>query len=64
MDRAPRNDANAAYWLEHEVRQYPGVRPDLRTLATRTDRLVFAAGREGQGYPAHDVTALLAGNSA
>lgn len=60
MAHAPRNDANAAYWLEHELRQYPPVELDLDTLAGRTDRIVLAAGREGHGYPAHDVTAKLA----
>jgi pimeloyl-ACP methyl ester carboxylesterase len=60
MARAPRNDANASYWFEHELRQYPAVELDLHSLATRADRIVFAAGREGRGYPAHDVTAELA----
>lgn len=60
MARAPRNDANAAHWFEHELRQYPAAELDLPTLATRADRIVLAAGREGQGYPAHDVTAELA----
>jgi pimeloyl-ACP methyl ester carboxylesterase/SAM-dependent methyltransferase len=60
MAHAPRNDANAAYWFEHELRQYPSMELDLDALATRADRIVFAAGQMGHGYPAHDVTAVLA----
>jgi pimeloyl-ACP methyl ester carboxylesterase/SAM-dependent methyltransferase len=59
MARAPRNDANAAHWFEHELRQYPAVELDLDALTTYADRIVLAAGREGHGYPAHDVTAVL-----
>ncbi|GAA2446844.1 hypothetical protein GCM10010191_74970 [Actinomadura vinacea] len=60
MARAPRNDANAAYWFEHELRQYPAVELDLQTLTTHADRIVFAVGREGRGYPAYDATVELA----
>jgi len=60
MVRAPRNDANAAYWFKHELRQYPAVELDLHTLTTYADRIVLAVGREGRGYPVHDVTAELA----
>ncbi|MEU4232632.1 alpha/beta hydrolase [Nonomuraea sp. NPDC026600] len=59
MAGAPRNDANAAHWFEHELRQYPAVELDLAALRTYADRIVFAAGRDGHGYPAHDVTELL-----
>jgi pimeloyl-ACP methyl ester carboxylesterase len=59
MARAPRNDANAAYWFEHELRQYPAVELDLDALKAQADRIVLAAGREGAGYPAHDVVAEL-----
>lgn len=59
MARAPRNDANAAYWFEHELRQYPGAEPDVEILRTHADRIVLAMGREGRGHPAHDVVAEL-----
>jgi pimeloyl-ACP methyl ester carboxylesterase len=59
MARAPRNDANAVYWFEHELRQYPAVELDLDALKAHADRIVLAAGREGSGYPAHDVVAEL-----
>jgi len=59
MARAPRNDANAAYWFEHELRQYPAVELDLDALKVHVERIILAAGREGSGYPAHDVVAEL-----
>ncbi len=59
MAHAPRNAANAAYWFEHELRQYPPVELDLDALKVHADRMVLAAGREGSGYPAHDVVAEL-----
>lgn len=56
MAHAPRNEANAAYWFEHELRQYPRVDLDLDTLAAHADRIVPAVGRDGAGYPCHDAT--------
>ncbi|MET7337671.1 alpha/beta fold hydrolase [Nonomuraea sp. NPDC005650] len=61
MARAPRNDANAAYWFEHELRQYPPAALDLTALAAHADRIVPAAGRESQGYPCHRAAVELAG---
>lgn len=59
MAHAPHNEANAAYWFEHELRQYPAVELDLAALKAQTDRILLAAGREGSGFPAHDVVAEL-----
>lgn len=59
MARAPHNEANIAYWFEHELRQYPAAKLDLDTLTKRADRIIPAAGREGGGSPAHDVVAEL-----
>ena len=62
MAAAPKNEhtpANATDWFEHELRQYPATELDLDTLRARADRIVLAAGREGVGYPAHDVVAEL-----
>jgi pimeloyl-ACP methyl ester carboxylesterase len=56
MARAPRDDANATYWFEHELRQYPLTDLDLTALAALADRIIPAAGRDGTGYPAHDAT--------
>jgi pimeloyl-ACP methyl ester carboxylesterase len=59
MAHAPRNDANATYWFERELRQYPAVDLDLDRLVEHADRIVLAVGRVGAGYPAHDVNAEL-----
>jgi pimeloyl-ACP methyl ester carboxylesterase len=56
MAHAPRNDANTAYWFEHELRQYPRVELDFDALAAYADRIVPASGRDGIGYPCHDAT--------
>lgn len=52
--------ANAAYWFEHELRQYPAVGLDLDALAAHADRVVPAAGRESRGCPAYEASAALA----
>jgi pimeloyl-ACP methyl ester carboxylesterase/SAM-dependent methyltransferase len=59
MAGAPRDDANAAHWFEHELRQYPSVELDLDALKRHADRILLAAGRDGHGYPVHDVTEAL-----
>jgi acetyltransferase/esterase len=48
--------ANATYWFEHELRQYPRVELDFDALAAYADRIVPASGRDGIGYPCHDAT--------
>jgi transcriptional regulator GlxA family with amidase domain len=40
--------ANAAYWMEHELGQYPRVELDLDALATHARQLVPACGRDFQ----------------
>jgi pimeloyl-ACP methyl ester carboxylesterase len=52
--------ANATYWFEHELRQYPAADLDLDALNARADRIVPAAGRESRGQPAHEVSVELA----
>ena len=59
MVRAPKNEANATYWFEHELRQYPVVDLDLDALAALSDRIVLAVGRESHGYPAREVNVEL-----
>ena len=63
MARAPRNEytlANATYWFEHELRQYPAGELDLDALKVHADRSVLTAGRESRGYPCYEVTVELA----
>lgn len=62
MARAPKNEytlANATYWFEHELRQYPAVDLDLGALKAQADRIVLAAGRESRGYPCYEVSVEL-----
>ena len=51
--------ANATYWFEHELRQYPAVALDLDALKSHADRIVPAAGRESRGYPCYEVNVEL-----
>ncbi|MHB8645646.1 MAG: alpha/beta hydrolase [Thermomicrobiales bacterium] len=51
--------ANATYWFEHELRQYPAVELDLDALKAHADRIVPVAGRESRGYPCYEVTVEL-----
>ena len=55
MARAPKNAANATYWFEHELRQYPAVALDLGALKAHADRIVLAVGRESRGHPCYEV---------
>jgi pimeloyl-ACP methyl ester carboxylesterase len=48
--------ANATYWFEHELRQYPAVALDLTALTASVDRIVPAVGRESAGYPCSAAT--------
>ena len=62
MARAPKNEytlANATYWFEHELRQYPAVELDLDALKAHAYRIVLTAGRESRGYPCYQVSAEL-----
>ncbi len=51
--------ANATYWFEHELRQYPAVDLDLDTLTAHAERIVSVAGRASRGYPCYEVTVAL-----
>lgn len=62
MARAPRNAANATYWFERELRQYPAVDLDLDALTAHADRIVPVVGRESRGHPAYEVNVELGKN--
>jgi pimeloyl-ACP methyl ester carboxylesterase len=51
--------ANATYWFEHELRQYPAIDLDLDALKADADRILLGAGRESRGYPCYEVNAHL-----
>jgi pimeloyl-ACP methyl ester carboxylesterase len=61
--RDPKNGeyilANATYWFEHELRQYPAVDLDLDALEAHADRIVPVAGRESRGHPTYEVNVEL-----
>jgi pimeloyl-ACP methyl ester carboxylesterase len=51
MAGAPHNAANADFWFEHELRQYPAVELDLDRLGSQRGHVVPAAGRASIGRP-------------
>ncbi|MCO6006136.1 alpha/beta hydrolase [Actinoallomurus purpureus] len=51
--------ANATYWFEHELRQYPATDLDLDLLAAHAERIVMAVGRESRGRPCREATVEL-----
>ena len=51
--------ANASYWFEHELRQYPAIDLDLDALKPHAERILPSAGRESRGYPCYEVNAQL-----
>jgi pimeloyl-ACP methyl ester carboxylesterase len=61
LGRGDRVLANATYWFEHELRQYPAADLDLDGLTGHADRIIPAVGRESRGHPAREATAELAG---
>ncbi|MFD8381809.1 alpha/beta fold hydrolase [Streptomyces sp. NPDC059679] len=51
--------ANAVYWFEHELRQYPAASLDIEALTVHADRILLASGRESRGYPCYEVNVAL-----
>jgi pimeloyl-ACP methyl ester carboxylesterase len=51
--------ANASYWFEHELCQYPAIDLDLDALKAHADRILPGVGRESRGYPCYEVNAQL-----
>ncbi|MEU7832637.1 hypothetical protein [Nonomuraea sp. NPDC049129] len=50
---------NIGFFLDHEVRQAPGYRPDLATLDAQRERIVLAGGRDSrQHFPYRPSLAL------
>jgi pimeloyl-ACP methyl ester carboxylesterase len=52
--------ANAVYWMEHELRQYPRVELDLDALAAHASQLVPACGRDSQDQMTSQPNKILA----
>ncbi len=51
---------NAAYWMEHELRQYPRVELDLDTLAGHASQLVLVCGCDSQDQMTYQPNKVLA----
>jgi len=51
---------NAAYWMEHELRQYPRVELDLAALAANAERIVLAGGRDSRDQLPYQPNRVLA----
>jgi pimeloyl-ACP methyl ester carboxylesterase len=52
--------ANARYWMEHELRQYPRVELDLAALAAYAERIVLAGGRDSHEQMTYQPNKVLA----
>jgi pimeloyl-ACP methyl ester carboxylesterase len=52
--------ANAAYWMEHELRQYPRVELDLDALEAFAGRIVLAGGRDSRDQLTYQPNRVLA----
>ena len=52
--------ANAAYWMEHELRQYPRIELDFAVLAAHAERIVLAGGRDAQDKVPYQSNKVLA----
>jgi pimeloyl-ACP methyl ester carboxylesterase len=52
--------ANAAYWMEHELRQYRRVELDLEALEAASSRIVLAGGRDSRDQLTYQPNRVLA----
>ncbi len=48
LHRNEQNLANATYWMEHELRQYPRVGLDLDVLTAYAGKIILVGGRDSQ----------------
>jgi len=54
------NLANARYWMEHELRQYPRVELELDALTSRAQQIVLVGGRDSQDQMTYQPGKVLA----
>jgi len=52
--------ANARYWMEHELRQYPRTELDLATLSAYAEQIVLAGGRDSHEQMTYQPNTVLA----
>lgn len=51
--------ANAHYWMEHELRQYPRTELDLVKLAAYAEQIVLAGGRDSHNQMTYQSNTFL-----
>ena len=54
------NLANATYWMEHELRQYPRVGLDLDALTAHSEQILLVGGRDSQDQMTYQPGKVLA----
>ena len=52
--------ANAAYWMEHELRQYPRIELDLAVLVAHARQILLVGGRDAQDKVSYQSSKALA----
>lgn len=52
--------ANATYWMEHEMRQYPRAELDLTKLSASAERIVLVGGRDSHDQMTYQPNTVLA----
>jgi pimeloyl-ACP methyl ester carboxylesterase len=60
LHRNEQSLANATYWMEHELRQYPRAEPDLDALTAHAGQIVFVGGRDSQDQMTYQPGKVLA----
>ena len=60
LHKNEQNQANAMYWMEHELRQYPRVELDLNALTAHTNQMVLVGGRDSQDQMTYQPGKVLA----
>lgn len=60
LHRNEQNLANATYWMEHELRQYPRAEPDLDALTAQAGQIVLVGGRDSQDQVTYQPGKVLA----
>lgn len=50
LEMLARMKVNSEFWLEHELRQYPRMQPDIAALQAVSYKLVLAGGSESRQY--------------
>jgi acetyltransferase/esterase len=60
IERAMTQQANAAYWMEHELRKSPRIELDLAVLAAHARKILLVGGRDAQDKVSYQSSKALA----